>query len=107
MIHALKLIGVSLAVSATGCAARPHITPTQGRASSAAFSQQAPPLAKVTGPVRGLDSQEAAIVSSSYLRSLAPKAAEVKEEPMLLVAPPSQQGGSYGMRLAPSVPSEK
>ncbi len=105
----LKLVGVGLVlvVSSVGCASRAHITPTQGQAYSAAFAQQVPPMAKVTGPVRGLDSQEAAIISSSYRRSLAPKTAQVKEEPILLVAPPSQQGGGYGMKLAPSVPSEK
>jgi hypothetical protein len=103
----LKLAGLWFVVNVAGCAARTHITPTQGQASSAVFASQAPSLPKVTGPVHGLDSQEAAIISSSYRHSLAPKAAEAKEEPILLVAPPSQQGGGYGMKLAPSVPSEK
>ena len=107
MSCSLKLAGLALVVSLGGCASRAHVTPTQGQSYSAAFAQQAPPMAKVTGPVRGLDSQEASIISSSYRRSLAPKAAQVKEEPILLVAPPSQQGGGYGMKLAPSVPSEK
>jgi len=95
-------------ISMAGCASRAHIAETHGQSYSAAFGQQTPHLEKVTGPVRGLDSQEAAIISSAYRRSLAPKAANVKEEePILLVAPPSQQAGGYGMKLAPSVPSEK
>jgi hypothetical protein len=103
----LKVAVLVLVVSLVNCAARAHITPTQGQAYTAAFAQQAPHLPKIAGPVRGLDSQEAAIISSSYLRSLAPKTGQVKEEPILLVAPPSQQAGGYNMKLAPSVPSEK
>jgi hypothetical protein len=58
----------------------------------------------VTAPVSGLDSQEAAVISGAYLRSLAPKNAQVNEEPMLLVAPPAQGGGYGSTKLAPSVP---
>jgi hypothetical protein len=107
MSCSLKSAALVLVISLIGCGARAHITPTQGESYSAAFAQQAPRPPKIAGPVRGLDSQEAAIISSSYRRSLAPKAAEAKEEPILLVAPPSQQPGGYGMKLAPSVPSER
>ena len=106
MNRSLKLAVMALAVGIIGCA-RAHITPTYGESSSAAFGRQSPAKAKITGPVSGLDSQEAAIISASYLRSLAPKTVQPKEEPILLVAPPAQ-GVGYGMtKLAPSVPSEK
>ena len=106
MSCSLKLALTMLVATVAGCA-RARITPTHGLAYSAAFAQQAPPRAKVTGPVSGLDSQEAAIISASYRRSLAPKDTQAKEEPILLVAPPSSQGVGFGMKLAPSVPSEK
>ena len=108
MKRSLQLAIVVLVAGAFGCGARAHITPTQGQSYSAVFKEQGPAKAKVTGPVSGLDSQEAAIISTSYLRSLAPKNAQQKEEPILLVSPPSQ-GGGYGgnMKLAPSVPPEK
>ena len=101
-----KLAVTVLVAGIIGCA-RAHITPTYGESYSAAFARQSPTGAKVATPVSGLDSQEAAIISASYLRSLAPKTVQPKEEPILLVAPPAQ-GGGYGMtKLAPSVPSEK
>ncbi len=107
MNHTLKLAGIVLVASLAGCA-RTRITPTHGQAYSAAFAQQAPAKAKATGPVTGLDSQEAAIISASYRRSLAAKGAQPREEPqILLVAPPTPGAGYGGMKLAPSVPSEK
>jgi hypothetical protein len=106
MNRSLKLAVTVLVAGIIGCA-RAHITPTYGQSSSAAFARQSPTKAKITGPVSGLDSQEAAIISASYLRSLAPKTVQPKEEPIRLVAPPGQ-GGGYGMtKLAPSVPIEK
>ncbi|OFX23364.1 MAG: hypothetical protein A2V77_00705 [Anaeromyxobacter sp. RBG_16_69_14] len=103
----LKL-AVLLVASLAGCA-RARITPTHGKAYSAVFAQQAPAKAKVTGPVSGLDSQEAAIISLSYRRGLASKETQPREEQqsILLLAPPSAQGGGYGAKLAPSVPSER
>jgi hypothetical protein len=101
-------LAVLLVASLAGCA-RARITPTHGQAYSAVFARQAPAKAKITGPVSGLDSQEAAIISLSYRRGLASKETQPKEEQqsILLLAPPSAQGGGYGARLAPSVPSEK
>lgn len=92
------------AAALLGCAARTHLTETQGQACSAAFSRQAPAPLKVTGPVKGLDSQEAAIIAEGYRASLAPKQVQVKEEPLVLVAPP--QRGTPALPL-PSVPKER
>jgi hypothetical protein len=102
MSHHLKH---ALALAALGCGcARAHLTEKYGESYAAVFSEQAPPRPKTVGPVSGLDSQEAAIISGSYRKSIAPKDTQVKDQPVLIVAPPTQQGG-YGMTtLAPSVP---
>jgi hypothetical protein len=54
--------------------------------------------------VDGLDSQEAAIISETYRTSLAPKDAKPKDEPILIVAPPSRDAPA---KLMPSVPQER
>jgi hypothetical protein len=102
--RSLLLAPFLVIVAVGGCASRAHLTPTQGQSYNAVFERQAPPVARIAGPVKGLDSQDAAIISSTYRRGLAPRNAQVKEEPMLLVAPPVQQRGA--MPLAPSVPRE-
>lgn len=41
-------------------------------------------------PPLGLDSQEAAVIAKTYVRSLAPERARVEETPVLLVSPPDE-----------------
>ncbi len=104
MNPALKLAAI-LVAGLAGCA-RAHITPTHGKVYAAAFAQQSPAKAKVSGPVTGLDSQEGAIISEAYRRGLGAKGAAPKEEPQILLVAPPQRG--YGAtKLAPSVPPEK
>ncbi len=107
MNRPLEFAAVVLAAGIVGCASRAHLTESQGQAYAAAFAQQGPPpKGQIRGPVSGLDSQEAAIISETYRRGLAPKNVPVKEEPILIVAPPSRGAGGYGA-LAPSVPKER
>jgi hypothetical protein len=93
-------VGMLLAL---GCAGRKaHIVPGYGE-SSDVFAKQAgnrQPAKAATG----LDSQEARIVSTTYRQSLAPKETKPKEEPYIIVAPPTQQAMQP---LAPSVPKER
>jgi len=106
MPHSLKLLAALALGAAAGCAARAHITPTHGQSSRAVFARQAPPVAEVAGPVSGLDSQEASIVSDTYRASLSPKDAPPKEDPYLMVAPPPRTSGR-AMLPPPSVPRER
>jgi hypothetical protein len=102
MIARWMLVAALLAVSA--CSQR-HLTKDFGSSFHEAFQAQAAP--RPGGPARaagGLDSQEAAIVSQTYRTSLAPKDAKPKDQPVLIVAPPSQGGAQ---KLAPSVPQER
>lgn len=107
MNRSICIAAVFACAAGTACA-RGHLTPTHGKSSGVAFTQQGRASPKVGTAVSGLDPQEAAVISDAYLRRLAPKNAQVKEEPILLVAPPTQ-GGGYGAaaKLAPSVPKEK
>jgi len=106
MSRPCTLAALLLPVLLSGCA-RAHLSESYGQSYQAAFAVQAPGRARIAGPVAGLDSQEASLISGSYLKSLAPKDTQVKEQPVLIVAPPNPQSG-YGMTtLAPSVPKEK
>ncbi|MBI5547500.1 MAG: hypothetical protein HY901_26760 [Deltaproteobacteria bacterium] len=100
-----------LAAGATwgaGCAGPTHLGDgTTGRAARAVFTSQAareptkPPAVAATG----LDSQEAAIVSEGYRRSLAPRGVAVEEPPVLFVAPsPAGYANTNPMMPPPSVP---
>jgi hypothetical protein len=95
-----------IAVALTGCASRAHLTETQGRSYHAFFQRQAPPQAKISGPVSGLDSQEATIIAESYRRSLAPRqVAQQRPDQILLVGPQPLGGAAPSlMPPAPSVP---
>jgi hypothetical protein len=88
------------------CGSRAHLTKSHGRSYHTAFARQDAAPAHRTQPVQaltGLDSQEAAIVASSYRRSLAPKAAEIAEPPPVLIVAPESQS-SQRRAVAPSVP---
>lgn len=96
--------GIALATLA-GCAGAAHLGDgTTGRAFRAAAAAQAvrPPSQACAAAVTGLDSQEAAIVSDGYRRSLAPKGAAVEEPEVLFVAP--QTTGPRRALPPPSVP---
>jgi hypothetical protein len=97
---------IVIAVAGAGCEWRKqHLTPGFGSSYDAAFRAQAPP--RKGGPARpadGLDSQEAAIIAETYRTSLAPKDAKPRDEPILIVAPPSPNGAP---KLMPSVPQER
>jgi len=102
----IRIVGLAaLAVSAAACT-RTHLSRSHGQSYRAAFAHQARPVSKMTGPVAGLDSQEAIIVSETYRRGFAHKDTENKEAPILLVAPPTQSTG-YEPQLAPSVPKAR
>jgi hypothetical protein len=91
-----------------GCGDRQHLTPNFGRSFQDAQIRQAanPNGAPAAKNVKGLDSQEAAIVSGTLRRQMAPPGAQVADQSMLLVAPQGpKQDGSY--LPPPSVPAER
>jgi hypothetical protein len=94
---------VGVGVLAAGCS-RAHISPGFGLANKEAFAMQEPPLAKPRAAANmTLDTQEADVISASYLRSLAGKAKTAEPDPVLFVAPPQRQAAPA---LAPSVPKD-
>ena len=106
---ARALLPLAFAGALTGAAGceRTHLTATHGRAYNQAFAVQAvnpggrPADAKA---VHGLDSQEAAIISGNYRRSLSPKDQTLADRPQLMMYSPRA-----GLREAnlppPSVPN--
>ena len=86
---------------------RLHITPTHGRAYREAFAiQDANPNRKSPPKsINGLDSQEAAIISGSYRKGLAPKADAPNGGNQLLMMSTNHGGGGDSTVLSPSVPS--
>jgi hypothetical protein len=100
------VVMITAALAGPGCGWRKqHIVPGYGSSCDRAFAAQAVP--RKGGPAQaaaGLDSQEAAIVSQTYRTGLSPKDVKPKDQPILLVAPPSRDGAP---KLAPSVPQER
>lgn len=101
-----KIVVATMAVLLGACTGSSHLSNGYGRsfrsswrAQHAAEGQQPKPA------VKGLDSEEATIVASSYRTSLAPKGAKGEEPEILYVAPP--QRGDRQTKLAPSVPTER
>ncbi len=84
-----------------GCSGRQHLARGYGVSREAFRAQRAVPEPAGAPDVTGLDSQEAAIVADSYRRSLAPKGAQVEEEPVIMLAP---QKPVQRAPLPPSVP---
>jgi hypothetical protein len=88
--------------------ARTHLTATHGQAYQRAFAVQTVNPHASTDPkaIQGLDSQEAAIISRSYRRSLSPKDQPQVDRPQLLT-----YSAQTGLREAnvppPSVPNER
>lgn len=101
MIRTLVAAAVLLAM--LGCS-RGSLSTSHGEAYRAVFAKQRGPDRPAGPPeaAAGLDSQEAAIVADTYRRGLAPEGADVKEEPVLIVAPQGRDGRPQ--QLAPSVP---
>lgn len=94
---------VAMAAVLGACAGDRHLTKAHGESAEAAFkAQRASPVPSPTPPVTDLDSQEAAIISGSYRRGLAPKGANVEEEPVIFVAP--QKATQRAPPPPPSVP---
>lgn len=86
------------------CGPKASLIPHFGSSYHAAFAAQTARVGKEPAQaIVGLDSQEAAITSENYLGTLAPKGKEAKQEPMILVAPPSRESPP---QLMPSVPKE-
>jgi hypothetical protein len=100
---ALALVLPTL-LSAAACS-RLHVTPTHGRAYREAFAiQDANPNRKnPPKSINGLDSQEAAIISGSYRKALAPKVDTPNGGNQLLMMSTNHGGGDAPV-LAPSVP---
>lgn len=92
-----------LAVLATGAGCgRAHLSADFGRANREAYTMQQATSAKARGePSMALDTQEAAAISSGYLKSLAGKGEGGEPAPVVLVAPPR---AGQPQSLAPSVP---
>ena len=98
---------VGLLAGAAGCA-RTHLTATHGQAYHRAFAVQTvnPHPTADAKAIRGLDSQEAAIISRSYRHSLSPKDQAPVDHPQLLTFS-SQTGLREANVPPPSVPHER
>jgi hypothetical protein len=96
---------IVLVALATASCGRAHLEPGYGRSYHVQFALQREKLAPARKAASGLDPQEASIIASTYRKSLAPKdERDVKESPVLVVAPP--QRGMAAQLPAPSVPKE-
>jgi hypothetical protein len=100
-------LGCLGALAAGGCD-RTYLTPSHGRSYREAFAAQTvnPNHRVEAGSVHGLDSQEAAIISSNYRKALAPKEENSANQGQLLMYSPRN-----GLREAnvppPSVPADR
>jgi hypothetical protein len=108
MIVALAL-GVALV---GGACERAHMTASYGRANHDAFTRQmANPTAGTkpapAGMVQGLDSQEAAIVSKTYRRNLAPRDEEAASRGQMLYYNQRPPQADRGDMPPPSVPNQQ
>lgn len=94
----------ALLAAGAGCD-RAHLTPTYGRAYHHAFAAQTENPGRAADPkaVHGLDSQEAAIISSNYRRSLSPKDPTAADRPQVLLYSP-RTGLHEATLPPPSVP---
>jgi hypothetical protein len=96
---ALLLLATGLAA---GACSRAHLTTTHGRAYHEIFAAQGASPEHKPKSVSGLDSQEAAIISGSYRKALAPQAAGNAQSQQLLTT--STTAGAPAAMPAPSVP---
>ncbi len=79
-----------------------------GKANVAWLARQQVNPNKVSEPVSGLDSQEAAIIAQTYRRSLAPKDSQPDEKKQQVLLLQQDEHGRLTQTkvLAPSVPKE-
>ncbi|HET6151259.1 MAG TPA: hypothetical protein VFH68_27225 [Polyangia bacterium] len=91
----------------SGCD-RAHLTASYGRAYNQSFAVQTvnPDRHVAATAVHGLDSQEAAIISASYRRSLSPKQEQTADHSQLLMYSP-RSGLREPNMPPPSVPNER
>ncbi len=97
------VLALALAAASTAGCGRAHLSAAYGRSVHEQFAAQRE-RREVGKAATGLDAQEASIIASTYRRSLAPREAQEKEQPILVVTPP--QAGAARTTLAPSVPKE-
>ncbi len=103
-----EIIAVAVvALALTGCGWRKqHLSPGHGLSYDSAFGAQRERRDKAPAEAaRGLDAQEAAIISDGYRRGLAPKGggAESGQQPVILMSP---AGSDRPYTPPPSVPKE-
>lgn len=109
---AIAALALGAALTAAACN-RAHLTASYGRANHEAFARQVANPEAATKPnptaahmAQGLDSQEAAIVSKTYRRNLAPRSEEATGGNMLYYAPRSAQAAHTDLP-PPSVPDQR
>lgn len=102
----ISRIAAVSAVLAASCGWRQqHIIRDYGQSNDRAFAAQHARDARTPATataIVGLDAQEAAIISDTYRKDLAPKGAKVEEQPMVIMAPPSRD--NMQQPVPPSVP---
>jgi hypothetical protein len=101
----VKRLLVIAALAAAGCTGSIHLTESFGKSYRATMRAQHTGDAVAKQAVKGLDSEEATIVASSYRHSLAAKGQTSELQPEILYVAP--QHGDRQMQLAPSVPQER
>jgi FMN-dependent NADH-azoreductase len=102
----VKTLLVMAAVVAAGCTGSSHLTENFGKSYRETMrAQHTGDAALAKQAVKGLDSEEATIVASSYRKSLAPKGQTSDAQPEILYVAPQRDGGQT--QLAPSVPQER
>lgn len=107
-VNRMALAALAMALAAlgvSGCSSRRPLTEAHGRAYGEYLRRQAVQPSAHRDAVKGLDSEEAAIVADTYRKGLAPKGARTDaDSQVLLLAPPRR--GERPAPLAPSVPKE-
>lgn len=102
MRTAILTAALVAAATSAGCG-RAHLNRNQGISYRRAFaSQQVMPATQSRAPSTALDTQEADVISKTYVHSLAGKARTETPEPVLYVAP--AQRGPASQLPPPSVP---
>ncbi len=104
-MRAMCVVASMVLLTMAGCGWRKqHLTRAYGESYDGTFAAQRERVNKAPAEaVTGLDAQEAAIISDSYRRGLAPKGGTARQESIILMAPPSS---NQPYTPAPSVPKE-
>jgi hypothetical protein len=101
----VKRLLVIAALAAVGCTGSTHLTKSFGKSYRATMRAHPTGDAVAKQAVKGLDSEEATIIASSYRRSLAEKGQTSELQPEILYVAPQNENGRA--QLAPSVPQER